>query len=530
MLRPAIASSTVAAALVLVGFAVGPRAQSAAADAAFQKFFQAATSRDAARVVDDVAKSGAGFDDAYERLRRGRTYAAAKTGQVWMTNRTADDIEHRYAVNVPESYDPAKKYQVRVQLHGGVMMRRSNVPPSNAGGIGALAGVPGGNDQIYIVPFAWDAMPWWSDDQILNLREILDRTRRAYNVDENRVVLSGVSDGGTGAYYVAMRDTTPFASVLPLNGFLMVLAAADIAANGPVYPNNLRDKPFFVVNGERDPLYPTRMVDPYVEHLKRGGVALDYRPQAGAGHNTAWWPQVRDTYETFVREHPRNPLPDTVTWETHDTRLHGRAHWLVIDRLGKAPGEAASLADLNRFAGDPVADFGARSVGSHVTRVVPGSNADRIGLKAGDALLRLNDQTVHIEIEVAEVFESVSPGSRISLLVVRDNLPVELEGKYEPQTVQPPPRELFDRSAPSGRVDLVRAGNTVTATTRGVSAFTLLLSPDQFDFSQPVKVVANGRTVFDGRVKKDLRTLLKYAAADNDRTMLFGAELRIELK
>ena len=43
-----------------------------------------------------------------------------------------------------------------------------------------------------------------------------------------------------------------------------------------------------------------------------------------------------------------------------------------------APGEAASLADLNRFAGDPVADFGARSVGSHVTRVVPGSNADRI--------------------------------------------------------------------------------------------------------------------------------------------------------
>jgi len=75
----------------------------------------------------------------------------------------------------------------------------------------------------------------------------------------------------------------------------------------------------------------------------------------------------------------------------------------------------------------------------------------------------------------------------------------------------------------------VRAGNTVTATTRGVAAFTLLLSPDHFDFGKPVKVVANGRTVFNGKVEKSVGTLLKYAAADNDRTMLFGAEAHIRL-
>ena len=44
-----------------------------------------------------------------------------------------------------------------------------------------------------------------------------------------------------------------------------------------------------------------------------------------------------------------------------------------------------------------------------------------------------------------------------------------------------------------------------------------------------MKVVANGRTVFDGKVEKNVRTLLKYAALDNDRTMLFGAELHIKL-
>jgi len=63
-----------------------------------------------------------------------------------------------------------------------------------------------------------------------------------------------------------------------------------------------------------------------------------------------------------------------------------------------------------------------------------------------------------------------------------------------------------------------------------VTAFTLLLSPDEFDFSKPVQVVANGREVFNGSVQRDLKTLLKWAAADNDRTMLYGAELKITLK
>jgi hypothetical protein len=164
-----------------------------------------------------------------------------------------------------------------------------------------------------------------------------------------------------------------------------------------------------------------------------------------------------------------------------------------------------------------------------INRVAEGSNAARMGLKAGDVLLRLNDRSVAAASDVADALSDEPPGSKIALMVVRDNLPVELEGIYQPQIAETPPRHLFARGGASGRVDLARAGNVITATTRGVAAFTLLLSPDQFDFGKPVKVVANGKTVFDGRVQKDLRTLLKYAASDNDRTMLFGATLHIKL-
>src|SRR5204863_8817719 len=93
-----------------------------------------------------------------------------------------------------------------------------------------------------------------------------------------------------------------------------------------------------------------------------------------------------------------------------------------------------------------------------------------------------------------------------------------------------PSFRLFSRLKPTGRVDLVRNGNTIQATSRGVAAFTLLLSPDKFDFNQPITVIDNGRTVFNGRVELNLKTLLKWAAIDNDRTMLYGAELNINLK
>ena len=72
-----------------------------------------------------------------------------------------------------------------------------------------------------------------------------------------------------------------------------------------------------------------------------------------------------------------------------------------------------------------------------------------------------------------------------------------------------------------------RRGNTVTVRTQGVRRFTLLLSPDEFDFSRPIMVTTNGVTVFEGAVEKNVDVLLRWAALDRDRTMLFAAELEI---
>src|SRR6267142_6958548 len=160
-----------------------------------------------------------------------------------LSNKTSDGFVHNFAVNVPPNYDPARRYQVRFQLHGGVGGRTTN-EPRGTGEIGALAGA----EQFYVLPYSWIEAPWWGDDQVLNLSAIVDDLKRTYNIDENRVVVAGVSDGGTGAYYIAMRETTPYASFLPLNGFIMVLANEEID-QGQLFPDNLRNKPMFVING-----------------------------------------------------------------------------------------------------------------------------------------------------------------------------------------------------------------------------------------------------------------------------------------
>src|SRR5215831_2378286 len=373
----------------------GARAQSPTdrIDTAFQKFWSANSPEEAERLVDEVLKSGITFDEAYCRLKIGRSYSPQKTGIVKLSNKTKDGVEHFYALNVPVNYDPAKRYQVRFQLHGGVGGRENNQPRGT--GESPLPGA----EQIYVVPYAWNAAPWWSNDQVLNLAAITDSLKRIYNVDENRVVIAGVSDGGTGAYYIGMRDTTPYASFLPLNGFIMVIAN-DGVDDGEVFPNNLRNKPMFVVNGGKDPLYPISAVEPFVKHLMPA-VTIDYHPQPEAGHNTAWWPQVKESFEKFVSDHPRDPYPDKLTWETAGPE-HNRAHWLIIDQLGSTPNDAASASDLN--------------------------------------LMRDPDPL---------------PGTQASVL------------------------PLFSRPKRTGKVDLIRNGNTIQATTRGVDALTLLLPPDR---------------------------------------------------
>ncbi len=514
-------SLLLALAASLASLAATPAAPVAIEDA-FKKFWDASNPQGAAAAVADVVQSGVTFDEAYTLLKKGRTYSSQVPRGVVPNNHKLSLGEFWYSTEVPENYDPARKYQVRVQLHGGVMGRQTGTI-RGTGSIGALAGV----EQIYVMPMAWNEAPWWTDFQIENLRAILDSVKRTYNVDENRVNLAGVSDGATGTYYFAMRDTTPYASFESLNGSIGVLQNPTIGRDGALFPQNLVNKPYFIVNGGLDPLYPTELVEPYIRHMIKKGVEVLYHPQPEGVHNTSWWPDEKDAFETFVRDHPRKPLPDRLSWETDLAGEVNRAHWLVIDKLMTQEDTREPLPDVNIFSSGPNQDFGAQVEGMKIKSLIPGSTAENFGFFAGDLVVTINKQAPPRDTNLLEWLNTFDPRKKLTVEIIRDRQRLELISSYDPDRL--PPLPLFPHRQYTGRVDLVRAGNTVTATTRGVAGFTLLLSPDAFDFGKPVKVIADGKTVFEGLVKKDLGTLMKWAARDNDRTMLFGAELAIKL-
>ena len=145
-----------------------------------------------------------------------------------------------------------------------------------------------------------------------NLNAILVEVKKTYNVDENRVFASGVSDGGTGVYFLSFRDTTTWAGFLPFIGYPGVLLNPRVGTHGMMHLANLVNKPLFIVNGETDRLYPAaRNMAPFLEDFEKLGVDFVFTPKP-SGHSTSCWPDEVENIADFMESHPRDPLPDRV--------------------------------------------------------------------------------------------------------------------------------------------------------------------------------------------------------------------------
>ena len=403
-------------------------------DPLIQKFFAAESPADAEAIAPQF--EAVDFDELYQRLQQGRAYLDEKRGEYALRWKSKSGPYFNNLVEVPADYDPARKWLLRVQLHGGVARPSPNPPPGRQPvPAGRQPNRIEGEKQIYLHPSGWMAAQWWDEEQVDNILRAVDTLKRKYNIDETKIYLTGISDGGTGVYYLALKEPNPWSSYLPLNGSLGVLRNPQNGADGEMHGNNLVNAPLYIVNGEHDQLYPVVQVEPHIAWLKRMGVDVTFRPQAGAQHNTAWWPTERTPFEQFVHAHPRAAHPAALTWETERVDRFNRNRWLIINQLRTDTSRQTKLTDLGFF--------------SHEKR--------------------------------------------------------------------------------SGRVDIRRNGNTFDAVVRDVAAFTLLLSPDAINFALPVVVTVNGKQVFNGAVRKDPVTLARWAARDNDRTVLYGAELKIDV-
>lgn len=376
-------------------------------------FWQADSVAEREQAAAALLQANLPLERLYALLQAGpRRDDSAATGILQFERTGADGLHFPYMVLVPDDYDPQRKYPVEFMLHGGVSR-----PPWEPGQQWWRRGYQSlqAPDRITVVPASWNQAFWWFPNQAENLPEILRQVKQDYNVDENRVTLAGVSDGGTGAYFFAFRQPTHWAAFLPYIGHMAVLRNRDAGGGHALFFENLTAKPLYIVNGEADPLYPAYAVRPYIEYLQQAGVPHVFKAIFEGGHNTNWMPDELPQIEQFKQDNPRDPLPDSIQWITETTANYTRNHWLRIDRL-------------------------------------------------------------------------------------------LTEGR-------------------PGRVQVERQGNRFHIQANFVTDFTLLLSPAEVDFGQPVEVRINDVVVLNELVPQRADTLLKWAGLDLDRTMLFTAEL-----
>jgi predicted esterase len=515
--------------LSLPGFLASAHAQDLAT--AVDSFWAADTADRIDRATETILDLDPDIESLWSLVRAGATFDTdVPRGRQLVTRENDDGVEYRYEVFVPDEYDATRRYPVRVYLHGGVSRPRRDDAPFWRNGEQYAR-----DDSIVVFPESWADAMWWQASQVENLAGLLNDLKHRYNVNENAVYLLGVSDGATGVFYHAFKAPTPWAAFLSFNGHPVVLANPSTYADGQMYVSNLRNKPFFAINGGQDRLYPVDSVVPFFQLFVNAGVVFEFTPKPEAGHNMQWWDEESPHVDEFIVARTRLPLPDRIAWETESTERFNRAHWLVITELGRVEGET-SFDDFNEITpAPPGVPIGFNTLGElagggiQLVDIIPGSMADAAGVRAGDVLVAMNgiDVATVDDLRAAVQAERDEPGVPIRVERDGESLSVVL---LPPATVQAPPaRQAFPRGEPSGRVQLLRDDNQIGVVTRGVQRYTLLISPEQFDFTQPITVTTNGVVSFEGMVEPSPETLLRWAGRDRDRTMLFGAELDIEV-
>ena len=251
-----------------------------------------------------------------------------------------DDSEQPYGLYLPPNYDAAKSYPLVVMLHGAMSNHRlalkrvfgkSNVPGENDAA--ASRYFQKWNDVDYIVasPYARGTMGYVGIPEA-DVMQVIDECRAHFNIDENRIFLTGLSMGGGGTFYIGLTHPDLFAALAPV-------CPAPPAEVGDLWGNAL-NLPISLHQGDADMAVRPEGTRKIEKTLRESGTMVEYHEYPGVGHNS--WDNAYQNGNIFrwFDGITRNPFPQRVRYTTKWYQ-YNKAYWVTIDEL--TPGTAASV-------------------------------------------------------------------------------------------------------------------------------------------------------------------------------------------
>jgi phospholipase/carboxylesterase len=196
------------------------------------------------------------------------------------------DTRGGFSLYVPETWDGHAAMPLVVALHGGSGHGRdflwSWVREARTRGVLVLS--PTSRDRT------WSIMGGEDVDADALVR-MVDFVGERYAVDRSRVLLTGMSDGGTYTFLCGLREGMPFTHLAPACG---VLHPALFVNRGI---ERARDRPIYLIHGALDWMFPIQTSRMAQQALLSVGAKLVYR-------------EIDDLSHTY----PRDENPAILEW------------------------------------------------------------------------------------------------------------------------------------------------------------------------------------------------------------------------
>jgi phospholipase/carboxylesterase len=177
-----------------------------------------------------------------------------------------------FSLYVPEYYTPGRAWPLVMALHGGSGNGRGFLWRwlRDARSLGAILVAP------TALGATWALMG--EDADTANLSRILDSVRSRFNIDPKKLLLTGMSDGGTFSYVTGLEAGSPFTHLAPVAATFHPLMAQMADAD------RLRGLPIHIVHGALDWMFPVQTARLTRDALTAAGADITYREIDNLSH------------------------------------------------------------------------------------------------------------------------------------------------------------------------------------------------------------------------------------------------------
>jgi phospholipase/carboxylesterase len=183
-----------------------------------------------------------------------------------------------FSLYVPEYYTPDRGWPLVMALHGGSGNGRGFLWSwlRDARSHGAILVAPTATGNTSNNKSTWALMG--EDTDTPNLARILSSVQARWNIDPDRLLLTGMSDGGTFCYVTGLQSASPFTHLAPISATFHPLMAEMADAE------RLRGLPVHLVHGKLDWMFPVQVARQTRALLSAAGADVTYRELDDLSH------------------------------------------------------------------------------------------------------------------------------------------------------------------------------------------------------------------------------------------------------